>query len=205
MKFHTTLVLVFVTILGISSVFAQPPGAGAPPGAGDKTLGDNDIKLRSVELERVKRDAQLVEAASYAPINPKLSAQFSQIKDDFEAIQLLQAAIIKAYTTGKTIDYAMIETSASSINKRALRLDSNLFASSKTDKIETKSDEKKEKVLTVRDLIIGLDGAVGNFVSSPIFGKLKVIEPDVAIKTRDDLFRVLNFSEKLATEAKKMK
>jgi hypothetical protein len=205
MKFHSILVLVFAVVLGISTVFAQPPGAGAPPGAGDKTLGDNDIKLRSVELERVKRDAQLAEAASYAPINPKLSVQFSQIKDDYEAIQLLQAAIIKAYTTGKTIDYAMIETSASSINKRALRLDSNLFASSKTDKIETKSDEKKEKVLTVRDLIIGLDGAVGNFVSSPIFGKLKVIEPDVAIKTRDDLFRVLNFSEKLSKESKKMK
>jgi hypothetical protein len=205
MKFHTILVLVFAIILGISNAFAQPPGAGAPPGAGDKTLGDNDIKLRSVELERIKREAQVAEAASYAPINPKLVAQFSQIKDDYEAIQILQGAIIKAYTTGKTIDYSMIETSAALINKRALRLDSNLFASSKTDKIETKSDEKKEKVLSVRDLIINLDSALGNFVSSPIFGKLKVIEPDIAIKTRDDLFRVLNFSEKLATEAKKMK
>jgi hypothetical protein len=203
MKFHTIVIIAFSVIASISSAFAQPPGSAS--GNGDKTLADNDIKLRSVELERIKREAQFAEAASYAPINPKLTAQFSQIKDDYEAIQLLQAAIVKAYTTGKTIDYAMIETSALSIKKRVLRLDSNLFASSKTDKIETEPTENKNKSLSVRDLIIGLDDALGSFVSSPVFGKLKVIEPDVAIKTRDDLFRVLKLSEKLAEESKKMK
>lgn len=202
MKLKIIFAVVLVILAGTLNVFAQPPGT--PPGAGDKNLADDNIKLRSVELERVKRESQLAEAASYAPINPKLEAQFGQVKDDYEAIQLLQAAIIKAYTTGKTINYAMIETSADSIGKRALRLDSNLFASSKKDKIETNSEEKKEKVLSIRDLIINLDNAIGDFVSSQIFGKRKVIEPDMAIKTRDDLFRILKFSEALAKEAKKL-
>jgi hypothetical protein len=204
MLWKMTLVMAFL-VLGVANLFAQPPGAGGPPGAGDKNLGDDQVKLRSVELERVKRDAQIIEAASYAPINPKLVAQFAQIKEDYEAIQILEAAIIKAYTTGKTIDYATIETSADGIGKKALRLDENLFAATKKDRLEVKPDEKKEKPLTVRDLIIGLDNAVGNFVSSPIFGKIKVVEPDVAIKTRDDLFNVLRLSEKLAAEARKLK
>jgi hypothetical protein len=204
MKLQVMLAIVFV-VVGALNVFAQPPGSGAPPGAGDKTLSNDSIKLRSVELERIKRESQIAEAASYAPINPKLAAQFGQVKDDYEAVQLLQAAIIKAYTTGKTIDYAMIETSATAMGKRALRLDSNLFAATKADKIETKSEEKKEKILSVRDLIINLDSAIGDFVSSPIFGKQKVIEPEAAIKTRDDLFKVLKLSEHLAKEAKKLK
>jgi hypothetical protein len=198
------ILAIFFVVFGVI-VFAQPPGSGAPPGAGDKNLGDDNIKLRSVELERIKREAQVAEAASYAPINPKLTAQFGQVKDDYEAIQLLQAAIIKAYTTGKTIDYAMIESSATAMGKRASRLDSNLFASTKTDKIDTKSEEKKENSLSIRNLIINLDNAIGDFVSSSIFGKQKVIEPDVAIKTRDDLFKILKFSELLAKEAKKLK
>ncbi len=200
------IILSVATILiGSMIIFAQPPGSGAPPGAGDKNLGDDNIKLRSVELEKVKRDAQSAEAASFAPINPKLEARFSQIKDDYEAIQLLQAAIIKAYTTGKTIDYSMIETSAATIKKRALRLDENLFAESKKDKIIEKSDSNKEPVFSIRDLIINLDNSIGDFVSSPIFGNEKVIEPSTAIKTRDDLLKILKYSEYLSNEAKKLK
>jgi hypothetical protein len=203
MKLRIILTVIIVMVGGVT-LFAQPPGT-VPGGAGDKNLGDDNIKLRSVELERIKKEAQAAEAASYAPINPKLTAQFGQVKDDYEAVQLLQASIIKAYTTGKTINYAMIETSADAITKRALRLDSNLFASTKKDKIETKSEEKKEASLSIRDLIVNLDNAIGDFVSSPIFGKQKVIEPEVAIKTRDDLSRILKFSEYLTKEAKKLR
>jgi hypothetical protein len=203
MKFKAVLAIIFAMIFALN-ILAQPPGS-APSGAGDKNLGDNNIKLRSVELERIKRESQIAEAAAYAPINPKLSAQFGQIKEDYEALQLLQAAIIKAYTTGKTIDYAMIETSATAMGKRALRLDSNLFAATKSDKIEVNSAEKEDKVLSLRDLIINLDNAIGDFVSSPIFGKQKVIEPEVAIKTRDNLFEILKLSESLANESKKLK
>ncbi len=204
MKVHFGFLMLLLLLLSISVAFAQPPGSGAPSGAGDKTLGDNDVKFRSVELERIKRQSQDAEAASYAPINPKITAQFNQVKDDYEAIQLLQAAIIKAYTKGKTIDYSMIETSATAMNKRGLRLDENLFAPTKKDRTSNESGEKAEKRLLVRDLIVELDNAVGDFVGSKIFGS-KVIESDVAIKTRDDLFRVLKYSAKLAEESKQLK
>jgi hypothetical protein len=166
---------------------------------------DTSIKMRSAELERVKRDAAKAEAEKFAPINTEIMAKFPQIKEDFEAIQILEAAIIKGYTTGKTIDYNLIEICASEINKHAKRLDSNLFAETKKEKKEQNSVIKEEKAKNIKDLIIDLDNAIGNFVSSKIFGNLKVIEPEVAVSTRNDLLKIRNLSQKLADEAKKLK
>jgi hypothetical protein len=208
-KLILSLFLVFVAA-AFSSVFAQaaPPGAGTPAGAGDKNLGADSIKMRSVEMERVKQDAQRAEAASFAPINKDISSKFPQIKEDFEGIQILEAAIITAYTTGKTIDYKLIETSADGMNKKAARLDSNLFpeaADKKADKpVVDRSNEKVQKPKSVRDLIVELDTTIGNFVSSKIFANIKVIEPELAIKTRTELLSILRLSERLSTEAKKL-
>jgi hypothetical protein len=185
-----------------ANVFAQRE---TPAGAGDKNLGDDGIKMRSVEMERIKREAQIAEASAFAPINKEISAKFPQIKEDFEGIQVLEGSIIKAYTTGKSIDYGLIESAAEGINKKAQRLDTNLFAATKAEKKEEKTTEKVEKPKIIRDLIVELDNAVGDFVSSKIFGNIKVIEPDVAIKTRNDLLNILKLSELVAAEAKKMK
>jgi hypothetical protein len=166
------------------------------------------VKTRSVELERVKREAERAEAETFAPINKEVVAKFAQIKEDFEDIQILESAIVKTYTTGKTIDYALIETSAAGISRKAKRLDSNLFAAKsekKEDKtLSDKSEEKPKKTKSVRDLIIELDGAIGDFVSSKIFGNIKVIDPEVALSTRKDLLKILELSEQLALEAKKL-
>ncbi len=196
------ILLIFVILA--ASVFSNVFGQLAPAGAGDKTLADNDIKLRSVELERIKREANKNDSTSFAPINSEIKAKFPQIKEDFENIQIAEAAIIKAYTTGKTIDYKMIQTSAENINKKAKRLDDNLFAT-KLEKQDDKSKEKTEKQKTVKELIIALDNSIGSFVSSKIFGNVNVIDPAVAVKTRTDLINILDLSDKLSKEAKKMK
>lgn len=197
-------IILSVFLMLAASVFSNVFGQLAPAGAGDRILADNDIKMRSVELDRVKRDANKNNSDSFAPINSEIKAKFPQIKEDFESVQILQAAIIKAYTTGKTIDYALIQTSADGINKKAKRLDANLFAS----KLEKKDDKSKEKIVkpkSIRDLIVDLDNSIGSFVSSKIFGNIKTIDADVAIKTRTDLINILDLSDKLSKEANKMK
>lgn len=207
----TLSVLLILVASAFSSVFGQaaPAGAGTPPGGGDKNLADDGIKARSVELERAKQELKKAEATQFAPINKQISARFPQIKEDFEGLQISQAAIVKAYTTGKTIDYALIESSADDISKKAKRLDANLFAVSADKKVQSNLDEKTkdkaEKPTTVPDLIVDLDNAVGRFVSSKIFANIKIIEPDVAISTRTDLISILQLSEKLAVEARRLK
>lgn len=195
-------ILLIILASAFSNIYGQRE---TPAGAGDKNLADNDIKMRSVELDRIKQDAVRSEAATFAPINSKLAVKFPEIKEDFEGIQILQDTIVKAYTTGKTIDYGLIATSADQINSKAKRLDSNFFADTKKDKEEKPSTKESEKVKPVADLIVELDNAIGSFVSSKIFGNIKVIEPEVAIKTRTDLLNIIQLSEKLSAGAKKMK
>ena len=98
----------------------------------------------------------------------------------------------------------MIQTSAEIINKKAKRLDDNLFAT-KLEKQNDKSKEKTEKQKTIKELIVALDNSIGSFVSSKIFGNVNVIDPAVAVKTRTDLINILDLSDKLSKEAKKMK
>jgi hypothetical protein len=194
--------LLIVASAAFSSVFGQINKPNVPDNANPQ---DNNIKMRSVEMERIKREEMKREAATFAPINSKIEAKFPEIKEDFEGIQASQAAIVAAYTAGKTIDYVAIGTNADEINKKAKRLDSNLFPSATTEDRKEEKKEKEEKPKAIKDLIIELDNAVGSFVSSKIFANLKVIEPEVAIKTRADLLKIRELSEKLSEEAKKMK
>ncbi len=201
------LLVVLIFVAGIfSNIFAQLPGVGTPAGAGDSSLRNDDIRLRSVELERIKREALKNDPNAYGAINPKLDAKFPQVKEDFESIQISEAAIIKAYKMGKEIDYKLISSSANDINKKSKRLDTNLFAY-KTEPDEADKNLKKsdKKPLEIKDLIINLDNALGAFVTSKIFLDHKTIDAAVAKKARMDLANVLKFSEMLAKEAGKMK
>lgn len=196
MKRTISIVFLLLIVAVFSNIFGQRE---TPAGAGDKNLGEDSIKMRSVEIERIKREANNPE--SFARINKEIKIRFPQIKEDFESIQTLQAEIIKAYTTGKSINYEVIQASAEGIHQRAKRLDENLFAA----KLEKKSDQKEDKVKSIRDLIIALDNSIGSFVGSKIFGNINVVDFDVAVKTRTDLNEILEISEKLAKEANKMK
>lgn len=208
-KVLLTLFLILAASISSNLLAQTPGGAGTPAGAGDRNLAGDDIKTRSIEMERMKQESERSEAALFAPINKDISAKFPQIKEDFEGVQMADAAIIKAYSSGKTIDYHSISVFADEISKKSKRLDANLFAlpgENKDDKSEAgKSKDKPEKVKSVRDLIVDLDNAIGDFVSSPIFANIKAIEPAVAIKTRTDLLRVLHLSEMLAVSANEQK
>ncbi|MBS1794842.1 MAG: hypothetical protein JSS81_13360 [Acidobacteria bacterium] len=155
--------------------------------------------MRALQLERVKREAN--KKALPEPDQEQI-VKLAEIKEDFEGIQKLENEIVKAYTTGKTINYGKIEDSAARISKKALRLDANLFGSPADDRPEAgKRDEKKKK--GVRELIIELDGAIGNFVRSPIFSNGKLVDSKVSEKSQSDLRKIIKISEALSEEAKK--
>ncbi len=202
-------IILFALLIIASSVYSNVYGQSNVPAVADNAnIQDNSLKMRSVEMERIKREEIKAEAAKFAPVNTELKVKFPEIKEDFEGIQVSQSAIITAYSTGKTIDYAAIETNADIINKKAVRLDANLFPGATSQKVKDDSNESKKKAeqpKSIRDLIVELDNTIGSFVSSQIFANLKVIEPEVAIKTRADLLKIQELSEKLSLEAKKMK
>src|SRR5688500_269285 len=91
------------SILMCSAISAQQD---PPAGAGDKNLEDRTVKSRSIELERVKRDAEKQDPRNQAA--PVSAVKFQEIKEDFEGLQLRQDEIRKIYTEGKQVDTAKI-------------------------------------------------------------------------------------------------
>lgn len=207
-KLFTFIALVFSTAI-YSNIYAQ---ITPPPGAGDKDLGDKNIKTRSIELERVDREAHKTDKpaadSAEAKVEDKLAAKYAEIKTDFEQIQTSQDAVITAYQGGDKIDYAQIGKSALEINKSAARLNLNLFDAitdaQKETKTEEKSNRENETKRSIRDLIVDLDSSIGNFAASPMFQNLRLIDPKISIKTKVNLEKIINLSLLLNAEAKKM-
>ena len=193
----STIWCVFGLLVFTSSIFAQI----SPHPVIEAEIRDNtSIRMRSLQLERVNRDAN--KTVRPEPTKEQL-VKLAEIKEDFENIQKLQSEIVKAYTTGKKINYGKIDNSAVRISKRALRLDANLFGSESDKSSKTKSrDEAGTK--SVRDLIIELDEAIGNFVNSPIFTNVKLVDSKISEKSQIDLEKIINLSEALSKEAKKL-
>jgi hypothetical protein len=209
-KLSIIFTFAFFIILGSNGYAQQTP----PPGAGDKDLRDTDVKRRSIEMERVERDARKGSGknAKNTPAKNEdpLAAKYEEIKTDYEQIQLMQDAVVKAYQTGSKIDYAQIGKSAREMNRSASRLNSNLFPLSLDEKEEAKKEEKdkaeteRKPAKSVRDLIIELDNTIGSFAASPMFQNLRVIEPKVSAKTKLDLEKIAELSRLLEAEARKM-
>ncbi|MDQ3801359.1 MAG: hypothetical protein M3384_18205, partial [Acidobacteriota bacterium] len=91
------IAFIFSAAIG-SGVFAQ--GNTPPPATGDVDLRDTDVKRRSVELDRIERDAKKgdrkMPPGEKKAAKDRLAAKFGEIKIDYEQMQLSQDAIVKA-------------------------------------------------------------------------------------------------------------
>ncbi len=182
----------------------------APPGAGDTSLGDNNIKTRSIELERTKRDSRKngksTASQAAAQAEDRLTRKYDEIKIDYEQIQKSQDAIIKTYQGKGKIDFAQIGKSALEINQSAVRLHSNLFPAPPTENAlvkETETAEETKPTKNVRDLIVELDNRIGSFAASPMFQNLRTVDAQVSEKAQLDLEKIIELSALLDAAAQK--
>lgn len=167
---------------------------------------DSGIRSRSMELERISRQAKqdsINERGNGAAID------FVKIKRNFEGIQKLQDSIVEAYTQGEKIDFQKINRSAGKITKMAVSLRATLF-SPQINKKELKVITKKKTSLntekrSVKDLIVDLDNAIGRFVAHPIFQDVKVINTESCEKLLADLEEIIYLSDALWFETTQLK
>lgn len=155
--------------------------------------------MRELQLERFRRDANKL---SPNETSEEVEIRFANIKDDFEGIQKLQTGIVKAYTTGKTVDYDKIQRSAAEINKRSVRLGFNFFGSNLEADSEKRSKELARK--GVRGLIIDLDKKMGDFVSSSLFRNHVVVDVAENAKAEANLKGMVEISSALSLAAGKL-
>lgn len=188
-----TISALFLFLSSAVSLLAQ---ISPTPVINNEVRDNSSMKMREVSLERTKRDAK---KPFPKETNEEAAIRFALIKSDFENIQKLQAEIIKAYTTGKEVNYLQISESAEEMHKKSVRLELNLF----NTKFEKEQKDEKKKQPGVRDLIIELDKAISNFVESPLFKNNKLVEQKEAEKSQANLEIIIKLSEILSREAGK--
>lgn len=208
------LAALLVVAAGFSNVFGQV----TPAGAGDRDLRDSNVRGRSNELERVKRDAEKPEksgknkkseavTSEAAAPEDALAAKYSEIKDDFEQIQQSQTAIVNAYTGGEKADYKQIAELSEKINRRTIRLSANLFAPPAVSEPNGGKDTSAAKEIKapsgIKEIIVELDNRIGSFVSNSIFQNLRTVDLEASEKARLDANRIIELSRSLSTEARK--
>ena len=199
------LLAVFSLVAGCFFVVSaqDAPTVNTPAVPDNATPLTDNIKLRSVELDRIKREAEKTQVLRQE--NGK-ELNFSLIKDDFEGIQIKLEEIIKAYQPPDT-HYDKISTHSNEITEMAVRLKGNVFEpkdeSAKDDKASAQPEEFAGK--PVRNLIIVLRDAIDRVARNPMWQNLQVIDPELSAKAEGDLDIVIKSSNALWIEAGKMK
>ncbi|HQU84375.1 MAG TPA: hypothetical protein PKY59_14660 [Pyrinomonadaceae bacterium] len=191
------LIFVFGILLfsGVN-IFAQdvPGVANGSIAKNGRDDYDNGIRIRSMELERIKLQNYGLKVVETRKLN------YSQIKKDFELVQKLQNTIVKTYVTGKNINYQRIAELASNLNECAKRLDTNLLLTN--EETPKKTDKKFTEIKDVKEVIVLLDKAVGNFVVSPVFQNMHVYDAVESEKTEGELRNIIRLSFVLEQKSK---
>ena len=185
----------FVCGAAVSVAVAQPNPEKAIQNAQDQFF---DIKKRSVEMERIKRESMR------RPAKADYTAAFPAIKKDFEKIQLLNDELQKQFPEPAVREDSAVAKPVAEIRQRAARLLKNLFPEP-----ETPLEEKPEGPPTVvspaeiGDMLIALDRAIQRFVHNPMFRNLNLVDSADSLRARQDLQRVIDLCEAVRAKSKR--
>ncbi len=158
----------------------------------------SDIKKRSMELERIKRES------GKRTVSDNLTQKFPAIKEDFEQIQKINSDVLKIKAAKTSLNYSEVLKSVSEIKRRAVRLKSNLFPSEPEENNEPKN--KSQAIPETEDIKIllgALDKSIFSFVHSSIFQNIKLVNSDDSLKAQKDLENVIKISSLIKDKIKK--
>lgn len=156
-----------------------------------------DIKIRSMEMERVKREA------NKPTFNENFTLRFPEIKEDFERIQKVNDDLFKSSAAKKPLDDSAVSKSVTEINRRAARLRSNLFSTATEQKKEAKNKQPIDaKSPDLKTLLIALDEFVNKFVHSSIFQNINVVNTAESLKAQKALETIISVSSQIKAKIK---
>lgn len=177
-------------VASVVAVSAQASPEQAIRGARDEFF---NIKNRSIELERMKKEADK------RPVSKDSTQKFPKIKEDFEQIQKVNSAVFKLTTLDEPLDYAAVLKFVSEVNRRAARLRSNLFPAEQ----KTKNTEHTALApLDLKILLYDLDKAVNSFVHNSMFQNANLVNSQDSLKAQKDLENVIKLSNAIKEKTK---
>ena len=146
-----------------------------------------------LEFLRKAREGELVR-----PGTTQQHLRLAQIREDFSRIQLVNADEIRPLLAANTFDYRNIARASSEIERRAVRLRSNLVLPNPGKE----SGESDNDSATYPGQMKRLDALIWRFVSNSIFRNTGVIDVQSAEKASRDLREIIKVSKWLKKKHK---
>lgn len=156
-----------------------------------------DIKNRSIDMERMKREAYKLK------FSENFTLKFPEIKEDFEQIQKINDELFKLTAAKSPLNHSAVSKFVSEISRRAARLRSNLFPTESEQKKEAKN---KQPIIAeqqnVKTLLAALDKSINSFVHSSIFQNINLVNSTDSLKAQNDLETIINVSSQIKAKMK---
>ena len=148
------------------------------------------------DINRMKNDAKAV--------NERRLNRFPQINDDFQQLQIIHNEIVRMLAPNKELSLDRLVDLSGDMKKRSVRLRENLLLPEsneprpQTTPSETVDDvQLKKTIADLHDLIV-------QFVTSPVFKNLGVVDAKAIYETRDHLDDIISVSDEIKREAKQL-
>jgi len=156
---------------------------------GNRSMDDYDRAIN-----RMKNDAKAA--------NERRRNLFPQINDDFQRIQVIHNEMVRMLQPDQNLNYDRLVDLTGDLKKRSERLRENLSLPEpeKTEAPHAHSEALDETHL--KKTIADLHDVIANFVASPIFKNLGVVDAKVVDAAREDLEDIINLSDEIKREAK---
>jgi len=192
----------FITVLATSAV-AQEQGRPVPV--------PPDVQRRQADLARerqIREREPLRERLARRAVRPtdaRYVQTVAQVREDLERLQIARNAIVRAASTGKTLEYKFISDRTAEIKKRASRLRNNLAlpdpeGDEKNQKNEgTLNDEQVKMALSI------LCNRIESLLKSPLFEHSRVLDVQDSTKASGDLKSILELSGSIRKSAERLK
>lgn len=156
----------------------------------------SDIKNRSNEMERMKREA------NKRTVGENFTLNFPAIKEDFEKIQKLNDSLFKLNAAETPPANSSVLKLVAEIHRRAARLNSNLFPTEAEAEKTAKNKQPDGESREIKTLLAVLDKSVNSFVHSSVFQNINLVNTTDSLKAQKDLETVISVSGALKAKTK---
>lgn len=184
------LSILLLTLFSLAAVGKSQTGnSGTAAREGNRAMDDYDR-----DINRMRNDARAA--------RERRQSLFPQINEDFQRVQVIHNELVRMLQSDKGLDYGRLSDLSGDLKKRGARLRENLVLPQAD---QTSPQTKRPDVIDeqqVRKDIVSLHDLVVNFVSSPLFKNLGVIDAKVIEQATDNLDKIIDLSDELKKEAK---
>jgi hypothetical protein len=179
----------------IATEVSAQAGYNGPTAERNRDEGDRDLEDRIANRRLLAALDENRRADSKGHPYPKLAIK--QLQEDFTRLQIVNKELVLTTARNTDVDFKFVGKSTADINKRALRLLSNLALPKADENIQPPKTEEPSDASQLKSSVTALGWLIYKFAKNPMFKEADVIEPHSAAEARRSLEQIIVLSDQI--------